>query len=194
MVRAIVFDCFGVIVTDALKVVIDELDIKDPTLSRQVMDIIHANNRGLIESRDSNRQIAELLGISVGEWRGRIKQGEAKDGRVLAYLLELKNRGYKTALLSNIGRASLTKRFSKDELQTHFDVVIASGDVGFMKPDAQIYLHAAQALGVEPSECVMVDDRETHCAGARAVGMRAVCYDNFHEAKQALERLLKDGK
>ena len=48
MVRAILFDCFGVIITDALKVVIDELNISQPALARQVMDIIHANNSGLI--------------------------------------------------------------------------------------------------------------------------------------------------
>ncbi len=191
MIRAIVFDCFGVIITDALKVVIDELDVKDSTLSWQIMDIIHATNRGLIESKDSNRQIAELLGISVDKWRGRIKNGETKDARVLAYIRELKEREYKTALLSNIGRTSLSKRFTPEELQAHFDVVVASGDVGFMKPDAEIYLHAATALGVEPDECIMVDDRETHCAGARAVGMRSVCYDNFHEAKQAVEQLLE---
>lgn len=190
MVRAIVFDCFGVIITDALKVVIDELDIKDPTLSRQIMDIIHANNRGLLESRDSNRQIAKLLGISVGEWRGRIAHGETKDGRVLTYILALKKSGYKTALLSNIGRASLSRRFTSEELQAHFDVVVASGEVGVMKPDAEIYLHVANELGVKPEECVMVDDRETHCAGARAVGMRSIRYDNFHQATLAVNQLL----
>lgn len=190
MVRAILFDCFGVIITDALKVVIDELNDSNPALARQVMDIIHANNRGLIEVSESNQQIAELLGIGVDEWRGRIEHGEVKDAHVLKYLKELRRRGFKTALLSNVGRDSLTRRFSDEELKTHFDAVVASGEVGVMKPDPEIYLHTAEQLGVTPEQCVMVDDRETHCNGARAVGMQSICYENFFEAHDALEQLI----
>jgi HAD superfamily hydrolase (TIGR01549 family) len=190
MVRAIIFDCFGVIITDALKLVIDELDTENSVLSQQIMDIIHANNRGLLDNRASNEQIAGLLGIGVDEWRSRIEHGEAKDDHVLAYARELKGREYKTALLSNIGRESLSRRFTKEELQADFDVVVASGDVGVMKPDPAIYIHTAKLLGVEPDECVMIDDREAHCIGARAVGMQAVCYDNLRDARQTLEQLL----
>ena len=190
MVRAILFDCFGVIVTDALKTVIEELDASNPVLSRQVMDVIHANNRGLLDSSESNRQIAEFLGVGVDEWIDQIEHGEVKDDRVLSYTRELRERGYKTALLSNIGQQSLERRFSQQELKDHFDAVVASGELGIMKPEPEIYLHAARVLGVKPNECVMVDDRETHCAGARAVGMQSVCYDNFRQGKQALEKLL----
>lgn len=190
MIRAILFDCFGVIITDALKVVIDELNVSNPALARQVMDIIHANNRGLIEVSESNQQIAQLLGVNVDEWRGRIEHGEAKDEHVLTYLKELRQRGYKTALLSNVGRDSLSRRFSDEELKSHFDVVVASGEVGVMKPDPEIYLHTAKRLDVEPDECVMVDDRDAHCNGARAVGMQSICYENFYDAKAALEQLL----
>lgn len=178
-------------ITDALKLVIDELDIENAALSQQIMDIIHANNRGLLDNSESNKQIADLLGIGVDEWRGRIEHGEVKDEHVLAYARELRSRGYKTALLSNIGQESLSRRFSAEELQADFDVVVASGDVGFMKPDPEIYEHTTRLLGVDSSACVMVDDREAHCAGARAVGMQAVCYDNLREAKQSIERLLK---
>jgi HAD superfamily hydrolase (TIGR01549 family) len=193
MVRAILFDCFGVIITDALRPIISELEASDPETARQVIDIIHANNRGLIEPAESNRRIAEMLGISVEEWRSRIQQGEIKDERVLGYIRELKEH-YKTALVSNIGRQSLHRRFSDEELQTHFDTVAISGELGAMKPESEIYLHTAQMLGVEPKECVMVDDRETHCAGATAVGMQTILYSNFVQGKQAIEKLLADSK
>lgn len=190
MIRAILFDCFGVIITDALKVVVDELNETKPEQSREVMDVIHAFNRGLLGVDETNQQIATLLGISVDAWRGRIEHGEVKDVHVLEYLRDLKQRGYKTALLSNVGRDSLTRRFSEEELDTLFDAVVASGEVGVMKPEPEIYLHTAKLLAVAPEECVMVDDRETHCEGARAVGMHSICYENFFQAKTALEHLL----
>jgi len=189
MVRAILFDCFGVIITDSLKVVVEELAQSNPRVAEQVVDIIRANNRGLIEPAESNKQIAEILGVSVEAWRDRIDQGETKDGRLLAYIAELR-RNYKTALVSNIGHQSLERRFSEKELHDSFDAVVISGDVGYVKPEAEIYLQAARKLGVAPDECIMVDDRERHCSGAEDVGMRAVLYQNFAQGKQDIEKLL----
>lgn len=189
MVRAIIFDCFGVIITDALKVVIDGLEISNPAAAKQIVDIIRANNRGLITPDESNRQIAALLGISVQAWRERIDQGEIKDARVMGFIRELR-RNRKTALLSNIGQQSLRRRFSESELRTHFDAVIISGDLGMVKPEPEIYLHAARELSVEPNECVMVDDRERHCDGARAIGMQAVLYQNFEQGRRDIMQLL----
>jgi putative hydrolase of the HAD superfamily/hydrolase len=183
VIRAIIFDCFGVIISDALKVVVAELEVSNPAAARQIVDIIHANNRGLIVPAESNRQIAEVLGTSVQAWRKRIDQGEVKDERALAFIRELR-RSYKTALLSNIGNQSLERRFSDAELRGCFDEVIISGDLGIVKPEPEIYLHAAAELGVEPSECVMVDDREKHCDGARATGMQTVLYQNFEQGRQ----------
>lgn len=191
MVRAVLFDCFGVIITDALRQVIEEIDTSDHQISRQVMGIIHAYNRGLVDITETNQQIAALLGISTHEWQQRLDKGEIKDDRVLTYIRALRQRGYKTALLSNIGRQSLHHRFTEDELHAHFDAVVTSGELGIMKPDPEIYLHTAEQLGVAPDDCIMVDDRETHCVGARAVGMQSLLFRNFRQAKQALEQMLR---
>ena len=156
------------------------------------MDTINAYNRGLMERAESNMRIAQLFGITVGEWRARIDNGEVKDELLLAYIHGLRKK-YKTALLSNIGRQSLERRFSAEELRTNFDTVVISGDLGVVKPEQGIYLRAAEQLGVAPSECVMVDDRETHCAGARAVGMQTIMYQDFVQAKQDLAQLLGTG-
>lgn len=190
MVRAILFDCFGVIITDALKPIIEELDVTNPGLAERVMDVIHAYNLGLIDNKESSQQIADLMKISVDDWRDKIKQGEVKDSRVMSYIQELRMQGYKTALLSNIGQQSLHRRFDLKELESCFNEVVTSGEVGVMKPDAEIYLHAARILGVDPSQCIMVDDRESQCAGARAVGMQSVQYESFRQAKQAISKLL----
>ena len=58
--------------------------------------------------------------------------------------------------------------------------------MGVRKPDPRIYTRAADALGVDPGDCVFVDDRATNCNGARAVGMRAI---EFHDAAQLRQQL-----
>ncbi len=189
MIKAIIFDCFGVIITDALKAELDNIEAANPKAAREIVDIIHANNRGIINPAESNQRIADILDVSVRQWRKRIDKGEVKDLRVMGYIKQLRPT-YKTALLSNIGRQSLTRRFGNDELKAHFDAIVISGELGIMKPEPEIFLYATKQLQAKPEECIMIDDRQTHCAGAREAGMTAILYKDFMQMKHELEGIL----
>ncbi|MEU2184945.1 HAD family hydrolase [Streptomyces thermolilacinus] len=51
------------------------------------------------------------------------------------------------------------------------DVVFSSQDVGRGKPAPDLFLHAAQRMGVAPERCVVVEDSPLGIQAARAVGM-----------------------
>jgi len=83
---------------------------------------------------------------------------------------------YKLAILSN---ADLTLRGRLEgDIGIHhlFDDVVCSAEVGMAKPEAGIYTLAAERLGLEPGDCVFVDDLDTNVEAARQVGMRAVLF------------------
>jgi len=86
---------------------------------------------------------------------------------------------YKVGMLTNVsGRYELDKRFKDQELNQLFDVVLASGDEGFEKPDHFVYEKIAERLGVKPEECLFIDDIPRFCDAAREVGMTAIqCID-----------------
>lgn len=189
MIRAIIFDCFGVIITDALQAVREDFARSNPDGARAIKDIVAANNRGFIEPGESNERIAAILGMSTGDFRKRIANGEAKNDKLLSYILNLRS-SYKTAMLSNIAGGSLTRRFPKNELARYFDVVVASGDIGFAKPEPEAYQIIADRLGVRCDECVFIDDRELFCAGATSVGMHAITYTNFAQCTHDLQQIL----
>jgi HAD superfamily hydrolase (TIGR01509 family) len=63
-----------------------------------------------------------------------------------------------------------------------------SCNLGIRKPDPEIFRRAARDLGLSPAECLLVDDREVNCEGARSVGMQALRYDGN---AAALSRELK---
>ncbi len=63
-----------------------------------------------------------------------------------------------------------------------FDAVIDSWEVGMRKPEARLFHHVASVLGAAPSRCLLLDDMEENCAGARAVGMRTVLVGEDDEA------------
>jgi FMN hydrolase / 5-amino-6-(5-phospho-D-ribitylamino)uracil phosphatase len=56
------------------------------------------------------------------------------------------------------------------------------------KPDPAAYEHAARELGLAPEQLLFIDDRETNCAGARGVGMRAIHFrGDVAELRRELE-------
>ena len=94
--------------------------------------------------------------------------------------------GLKTALLSNSWSVS---HYDRDMLDELFDVAIISGEVGMHKPEEQIYRLTVEKLGVEPSECVFVDDLRENCEGAEAIGMTAIRHRHAPETIAKLETL-----
>src|SRR5205823_5513205 len=95
--------------------------------------------------------------------------------------------GVKTGLISNSWGPS---GFHESDLVPIFDAVLISGEVGMRKPDAKIFLHAAEMLGLEPSECVFVDDLEQNAEGARAVGMEGIVHRSARFTIPKLAELL----
>jgi putative hydrolase of the HAD superfamily len=59
-----------------------------------------------------------------------------------------------------------------------------------IKPEVRAYQLIAERLGVEPDECIFVDDQEKHCAGASQAGMKPVLYNDFTSFKKELEKIL----
>ena len=68
-----------------------------------------------------------------------------------------------------------------------FDVVIESSVVGVRKPDPAFYAMACEALEVEPSGCVFLDDLGVNLKPARAMGMTTIKVVEPEEALAELE-------
>lgn len=58
-----------------------------------------------------------------------------------------------------------------------FDAIIDVSVLGVRKPAAAPYLAAAAQLGLQPSDCIFVDDMQVNCDGAEAVGMGSQVFD-----------------
>lgn len=99
----------------------------------------------------------------------------------------LRGAGYGTALLSNSWGCD---EYPRADFPGLFDVVVISGEVGMRKPEEAIFLHAAQALGLEPGECVFIDDIEANVAAATACGMTALLHTEAAGTAAALQDLL----
>ena len=191
MIRAVIFDCFGVLISDALSVMCDDLEQKDPEAIKEVWELIRQANRNELTADESSTRIAGIFGLSYEDYRAQLQQNENKNHALLRYIAALRPR-YKTAILSNIPKGSLYRRFTQDELAGYFDEIVASGEIGYAKPEPEAYRIAAERLGLSAEECIFVDDRLMYCEGAEATGMKAVEYRSFAQFKTDFEKLLAD--
>ena len=193
MIKAIIFDCFGVFIGNPYKIRVQALEQTDPEKARQMHDINRASDRGFLSREETAQQMAEIAGITAEQFLAEQDSGEVRNEELVAYAKTLRPH-FKLAMLSNISsRARLDIRFEPGQLDELFDVVVASGDEGYIKPESEIYEIALQRLGVQPDECVMIDDILEFCQGAEAAGVHAIQYLNFQQAVTDLEALIDRG-
>jgi putative hydrolase of the HAD superfamily len=79
---------------------------------------------------------------------------------------------YQTGLLTNTS-AFHWAQIEATSLPQKFDHVVASFQVGRIKPDRDYFEHALEIAGVAPPEVLFFDDNEINCEGARACGIQA---------------------
>lgn len=187
MIKAVLFDCFGVLVTDAWLPFKQQHFGDDATKFQQATDITKQANQGIISQQAFVDKIADLAGVSSTEVAKTISRNLPNE-KLFSYIVELKDN-YKIGLLSNIAGDYLSRMFTPEQLAL-FDGTSLSFENGFVKPEAEAYAQMAKVLNVDVSECVMVDDQERQVTGARLAGMEAVLYEDFEQFKTDLNKIL----
>lgn len=94
--------------------------------------------------------------------------------------------GFPTVLVSNSLGYEAYEGYDLEELLDH---VILSGHVGVRKPSRRMYEMGAQAAGVSPGDCVMVDDLAQNISGAERLGMQGIVHTHSGETVDLLGRM-----
>jgi|LNFM01.1.fsa_nt_gb FMN phosphatase YigB (HAD superfamily) len=104
-------------------------------------------------------------------------------------LARARSQGLRTAVLSNFPLVRLGDSLAAAGLADLVDAAFAAPVIGYSKPDPRAYLHVAEAFGVAPERCAMIDDELDCVRGAQAVGMRAWLLDRRGVAPSSLSSL-----
>ena len=186
--RAVIFDCFGVLTTEGLEVFYAKYFKDSPEKLAKAKNIIGQLNLGNITHDDYIHQVAVLGDIGKDVVRDYIEDNKANEPLLDYIRSELKPK-YKIGMLSNAGGNWLDELFDEEDIKL-FDALILSAEVGLTKPDPEIYRLAANKLGVLPEECIFIDDLAHYVKAAEKVGMKAIRYHDFSQAKGEIEDLL----
>jgi HAD superfamily hydrolase (TIGR01509 family) len=189
MIKALIFDCFGVFYDDPVFAY-----MRDPATPPNKAEALHSLDKqaavGKLDKRGFVAQAAQLLNISEADSEQRFFHSDERNERLVEFVRQLRTN-YKIAMLSNIGGDMMDGFFSAEERERFFDVVILSGDVKMAKPDRAIFELARRRLGVEMDEAVMIDDMQTTCDIVKTFGMESICYNDFERFQTELAAILK---
>ncbi len=154
------------------------------------LGLVRALERGELSEDDFGERFGELLELEPARRAGLVERmfGHIRpDEEMVDALRRARAQGIRTGLISNSMGAGRYDRSTFPEL---FDGVVISGDEGMHKPQPEIYELGCERVGLEPSDCVFVDDLRENCEGAEAVGMTAVLHRGSDRTLPRLEELL----
>lgn len=122
---------------------------------------------------------------------------------MVAALDTLKDRGFTIACITNnvpggkmgVLGAGMTRSaeaaIEVADIMARFAHVIESSKAGVRKPDPRIYQMMCEKLGVEPAECIYLDDLGINCKPAAALGMHAIKVTSGEQALTDLSAMLR---
>lgn len=189
MIKAVISDCFGVLYVPKSDYIYQSLLVNPPQHHDEIRDLVAQNEYGFIDDDALFQGISELTGTPLSQVRDSLVGGFVRNDQLVDYLQRLRP-AYKVALLSNLGRASVVHYFTEEERSRLFDAAVISGEVGMIKPHAEIFEYTCRQLGVDVSEAVFIDDVEANCTGAVQAGLQAIRYESFTQTHQELVGLL----
>jgi epoxide hydrolase-like predicted phosphatase len=153
------------------------------------LSLLRRLEKGELTAAEFAQQFAPLLGVSPDNLVERLFGGVGPDEPMLEAVRRARGAGIKTGLISNSWGEGLA--YDPALLEELFDAVVISGDVGLHKPQPEIFHLGAERIGVAPEDCVFVDDLRENCAGAEAVGMKAILHRGSEGTIPQLEELLE---
>jgi len=194
--RAVIFD-YGMVLTGP----------QDPGCHQALLRIIglpparfeslywadrHAYDEGKLTGITFWQKLVHEAGLNLAP--GTVEQLSNLDARMwstenpamLAWQLQLKQRGLLTAILSNIGDNVLASVERTFNWLPRFDVLIWSYQWHMAKPDPAIYRLCLDKLGVRPDESLFLDDKLINVEAAHSLGIKAIHFTTIERLRQDL--------
>ena len=113
---------------------------------------------------------------------------ELKPGAAEA-IAAAKERGLGVALATSSGREYSINNMTRFGLMDSFDVTVFKEDIENHKPAPDVYLVAAERLGVDPAQCIAVEDSFHGVRAGAAAGMHVVMVPDYNEPTDEIREL-----
>lgn len=131
-------------------------------------------------------QYAELIRAYHENWSDSI--GEIYTGTI-EILKQLKQAGYPLYGFSNWSAETFPFVRAKHDFFDLFDDMVISGEVGFAKPEPEIYQILLGKIGRPPQECLFIDDSLPNIQQANKIGFATIHFQSPSQLEEELKQL-----
>lgn len=196
-VKAVVFDMDGLLVDSEVvycEALTSQAAAMGYELPREVMNrmIGHAwaGSAQVVREHFGPDFDAELLRRGSIERFYDLAQAKiALKAGVLEILDHLDKVGLPRAIATSSRRTDVEHHLSAHGLIDRFDAVLAQGDYPRPKPNPDPYLKAAEALGVDPRDCLALEDSHNGVRAAAAAGMMTIMVPDMLDPTEEMHQL-----
>ena len=188
--KAIIFDLFGTLIDNLLsyqyrQILVEITDILSVEQDRFInlwLEYSDERMTGKLNNRESLELVCQKTGLTPTDrilencqrvFTNHVRSRLDPLSSTLTTLSNLRERGYNIGLISNCSNEVILL-WDDSPLASVIQYPVFSSSVGLKKPDIEIYLIAAEKIGVNPGECIFVDDSVEYLRGARKAGMTGV--------------------
>jgi putative hydrolase of the HAD superfamily len=167
---------------------IAERDGSNPLFELETGRVSEATFMGRLSDELSTQRGGEVELDGFGErYFGHLQPNE----RLIDYMRELRERGYKMAICTNNVREWEGRWRAMLPVDEIFEVVVDSAFVGSRKPEPRIYEITLERLGASPEATLFIDDIEVNCDAARRLGINAIRFRSTDQAIEEIEAALR---
>lgn len=193
MLKAIIFDMDGVIIdseplhTEIAISVLREFG-GEPT-PEEIHEFIGVTNRSMWTTLIARHKLLATVDEML-ERQGRYKMTRFEEELldpiegIDPLIRRAKGMGLKIALATSSPRYFAEHILKNAGLFDFFDALVTADDITKCKPDPEIYLKAAEALSIDPEDCIAIEDAFLGIQSAKAAGMRVIAYQNPNSGNQ----------
>jgi len=203
MIKAVIFDYGGVvkkshILTGDLAKIFNISEEEVKKVYEKLSEARAQAGKGLITDDQLFQKFSKILGKPAPKGCVDMAKKFYLDTfvfipEIIDLINEVRARGIKTAVLSNI---SVFETEAIDEKNGYdmFDDLFLSCREGLYKPDLAFYSLAIKRLGVNPEECIFIDDKEKNLPPAQSIGMKTVLFNNPTQAVKEIFDIINSEK
>ena len=186
MTKAIIFDMDGVLVDsepfhvqiEKQQFLLNQITVTDEEHHQYMGVATDVMWKQLAERHSMNVSIEELTEQNRVEsirFFSEIPEIPVMPGLV-EVLENLRVKNFPMAVASSSFPEIIELILRRTGLKKYFGVVVSSQEAGKSKPEPDVFLLAAQKLGFQPADCLVIEDSKNGIKAAHAAGMRCIAY------------------
>ena len=136
--------------------------------------------RDVLGTETSQQEIDAISREKEANYRHKVKDKLKPLPGAVELIKSLKKHGFRLALASSAPLENIQLIITTLGIDDCFQVIVSDKDVAEGKPSPQVFLLAAQRLGVEPKNCLVIEDAVAGVTAARRAGMLCLAVTNTH--------------